>query len=85
MTEGPVPSTIKNYIDANWYWVSEPEGLGSAFSIKRDGLPKLMPGTAEPREDYLSDTDNPSIAEAMEKAHRAHEADRPHGPRPATH
>jgi uncharacterized phage-associated protein len=34
MTEGPVPSTIKNYIDANGYWVSEPEELGSAFSMK---------------------------------------------------
>jgi uncharacterized phage-associated protein len=67
MTEGPVPSTIKNYIDANWHWVSEPEGLGAAFTIRRgNGLPKLMPGTTERHGwGHLSDTDKECLEEAI--------------------
>jgi len=67
MTEGPVPSTIKNYIDANWYWVSEPEAMNEAFTIQRGrGLPKLMPGTTAPRLDLLSETDKQCLKDAIE-------------------
>lgn len=66
MPEGPVPSTIKNYIDANWHWVSEPEGIADAFVVRRgNGLPKLMPGTAEPKMHHLSETDRECLSEAI--------------------
>jgi len=66
MPEGPVPSTIKNYIDANWHWVSEPEGVASAFSMKRgNGLPRLMPGSSDPAVNYLSDTDQECLRNAI--------------------
>jgi uncharacterized phage-associated protein len=66
MTEGPVPSTIKNYIDENWHWVSQPEGVIEAFTVRRgQGLPKLMPGSREPRLEYLSDSDKECLLEAI--------------------
>jgi uncharacterized phage-associated protein len=66
MTQGPVPSTIKNYIDGRWDWVSEPEGIRDAFIMERGrGLPKLMPGNREAAVEHLSDTDIECLREAI--------------------
>jgi uncharacterized phage-associated protein len=67
MPEGPVPSTIKNYIDENWYWVSEPEARDAAFTVEKKGrgLPKLMPGRDSPNSGRLSETDRECLKEAI--------------------
>lgn len=66
MTEGPVPSTIKNYIDENWYWVSQPENLSEAFTLSRGkGPPQLMPGTENPKTEYLSESDMECLLDAI--------------------
>src|SRR5215471_19270929 len=45
MPKGPVPSTVKNYLDQNWHWVEEPQAFREAIKIQRGkGLPKLVPG-----------------------------------------
>ena len=33
MPRGPVPSTIKNFIDEKWDWVDRPEGFDEAITI----------------------------------------------------
>lgn len=68
MPQGPVPSTIKNYIDENWNWVSQPETIAETITIQRTKgrLPKLMPGKAEPSLDLLSESDIECLSEAIE-------------------
>ena len=66
MTQGPVPSTIKYFIDKNWDRVWEPEGLDDAITVVRgNGLPKIMPGPAPPSADILSESDKECLREAI--------------------
>ena len=67
MPRGPVPSTIKNYLDGDWSWSPEPEGLDDAVKIDNSGrFPRLMP--IEGREDagLLSGSDIDCLKEAIE-------------------
>lgn len=67
MPKGPVPSTVKNYIDENWDWVDEPSSLGDAIRIDRSNrLPKLMPGKRQPNLDVFSESDIACLKEAIE-------------------
>lgn len=67
MTEGPVPSTIKHYIDQNWFWVSEPAHSAQAYRIHRrqGALPKLMPGSTSLDFASLSESDKECLLEAI--------------------
>jgi uncharacterized phage-associated protein len=67
MPLGPVPSTIKNYIDHNWDWVEKPNGFDDTIIVERDnqGLAHLF-AAREPRLDILSQTDADCIATAIE-------------------
>jgi uncharacterized phage-associated protein len=66
MPQGPVPSTIKNYIDQNWNWASPPDGINDAIVIDRSGrLPKLMPGKRKSNFEILSTTDIQCLKDAI--------------------
>lgn len=65
MPKGPVPSTIKNYIDRKWTWVGKPDGFDAAVSIERRGLNRLYPGEREPNLSLLSDTDLECLRESV--------------------
>ncbi len=67
MPRGPVPSTVKNFIDGNWNWVEEPEGLAEAVSFQRNtGPARLNPGRREPNLDLLSESDIECLGEAID-------------------
>jgi hypothetical protein len=67
MTNGPVPSTIKNYIDGKWDWVAPPANLNDVITIERGrGLPKLMPGKQAANMDVLSPSDIESLKAAID-------------------
>ena len=66
MPRGPVPSTIKNYIDSNWDWVEEPQSLSDAIQIDRSkNLARLMPGNRAPNLSLLSESDIDCLREAI--------------------
>jgi uncharacterized phage-associated protein len=66
MPKGPVPSTIKNYLDQNWHWTEEPANFGTLIKIDRSGnLPKLMPGERGPNLELLSSSDVKCLKEAI--------------------
>ncbi len=66
MPQGPVPSTIKNCLDQNWHWTSEPEGFSDAVQIDRTATrSKLMPGKRAPKLELLSKTDIECLKEAI--------------------
>ena len=66
MPKGPVPSTIKNYIDARWDWVERPEGIDDVFFMDRSGqLPHLMPGKRGSNFESLSESDKECLREAI--------------------
>lgn len=65
MPKGPVPSTIKNYIDENWDWVGKPEGFDRFVAIRRPfGLRELHPGEQPPDDTILSESDRRCLQEA---------------------
>jgi uncharacterized phage-associated protein len=67
MPKGPVPSSVKNFIDHNWEWLDKPKSFDEAVSIDRsDGLARLRPGTREPDLSLLSQTDMDCLQEAIE-------------------
>jgi hypothetical protein len=68
MPRGPVPSTIKDFIDANWDWVDKPENFDAVVEFRRErGLLRLYPagGDAQPDLSALSQTDIDCLAEAV--------------------
>jgi hypothetical protein len=66
MPKGPVPSTIKDYIEQNWYWADRPEELDKAITIDRSGyLPRLRAGTRGPDFSVLSASDIECLREAI--------------------
>lgn len=66
MPRGPVPSTIKNFIDENWNWVDRPAGYDEAVTIKLGPYMRhLMPGLREPNITVLSETDIECLKEAI--------------------
>ena len=66
MPMGPVPSTIKNYLDANWQWLREPEGFAEAVKIDRTGaFPALMPIEGRVAIGFLSPSDIDCLLEAI--------------------
>jgi hypothetical protein len=66
MPKGPVPSTVKDYIEQNWYWTDRPEEFEKAITIDRSGyLPRLQPGTRSPNLLLLSASDIECLNEAI--------------------
>lgn len=66
MPRGPVPSTVKNFIDGNWDWCDKPEGFDDAVRIVRvRGLLQLQPGTRPPDYSRLSESDIECLREAI--------------------
>lgn len=66
MPKGPVPSTIRDYIEENWLWVGRPDNLDQAITIDRSGyLPKLRRGTRGPDLNVLSESDTECLREAI--------------------
>lgn len=67
MPRGPVPSTIKDFIDAKWGWVEKPEDIEEAITVDRAKRPfRLMPGSREPDLSVLSETDIECLKAAVE-------------------
>jgi|ERR1700732_2351936 len=65
MPRGPVPSTIKNFIDEKWDWVDRPEGYDEAITITTGSLRRLMRGLRKPNTSFLSDTDMECLKESI--------------------
>ena len=67
MARGPVPSTVKNFIDANWDWVDRPQGYEDALNITVDHrrFRVVMPGPRKPKIAFLSETDMGCLREAI--------------------
>jgi uncharacterized phage-associated protein len=66
MPKGPVPSTVRNYIEQNWFWVDRPDDLDNAISIDRSGrLPQLRKGTRNADLSILSESDIECLREAI--------------------
>lgn len=67
MPRGPVPSTIKDFLDENWNWVERPEQIDGAIRIDHSSrFAKLMPGSRAPNLDVLSESDIECLDEALE-------------------
>lgn len=67
MPRGPVPSTIKNYIDENWNWVGRPINFDEAIKLSWvNGLKTLCIGEKPVPQDFLSDTDKECLLEAID-------------------
>jgi uncharacterized phage-associated protein len=66
MPRGPVPSTVKNYLDENWEWLPEPDGLEEAVKIDRSGrFPRLMPVEGHADNGLLSASDMACLRDAI--------------------
>ena len=66
MQRGPVPSTIKNYIDRKWNWVGKPDGFDEAVQFDDTAnYSKLYPGKRAPRLEFLSGSDIECLDEAI--------------------
>src|SRR3954470_1467330 len=66
MPKGPVPSSVRDYIEQNWHWVDHPEDFYAAIKIERAGhLPTLVPGSRGPNLDVLSESDLECLREAI--------------------
>jgi uncharacterized phage-associated protein len=59
MERGPVPSTVKHFIDEKWDWVGRPDDFDEAITINSDKYMRrhLMPGRRGPDVLRLSATD----------------------------
>lgn len=66
MPKGPVPSTVKNFIDHKWDWVDEPESFRAAVKIVSDrGLRRLVAGSRPPNLSVLSKSDIECLKESI--------------------
>lgn len=66
MPRGPVPSTIKNFLDENWDWLEKPQDLDDAVSMDRtQKWVRLFKGKRGPKMEFLSQTDIECLREAM--------------------
>lgn len=66
MPRGPVPSTIKNFLDENWGWAEKPQDLDDAVSIDRTNKwPRLFKGKRDPNLSLLSESDILCLREAI--------------------
>lgn len=66
MPQGPVPSTIKNFIDKNWDWIEKPEGFDAAISVERHkGLLRLHVAKKRTKFPRLSESDVECLREAI--------------------
>jgi hypothetical protein len=66
MPKGPVPSTIRDYIEQNWFWVDRPDDLDSAITVDTSGnLPRLRQGTRNADLSILSESDVECLQEAI--------------------
>jgi hypothetical protein len=67
MPRGPVPSTIKDFIDAKWDWCDKPDNFDGAVLVKRESsMLRLYPGPNGPDLSVLSQTDMDCLREAIE-------------------
>jgi uncharacterized phage-associated protein len=67
MRMGPVPSTIKDFIDQKWNWVGKPDGFDDVVKLdNQQALTKLYPGQRRPEFKLLSRSDIQCLKEAIE-------------------
>lgn len=67
MPRGPVPSTIKNFIDENWNWLEKPEAYDVAIAIDKSGpYRRLMAGNGKPAVHLLSETDISCLRDSIQ-------------------
>ena len=67
MRMGPVPSTIKDFIDQKWNWVGKPDGFDDAVRLDTSrSLTRLFPGECELAFKLLSRSDIQCLREAIE-------------------
>lgn len=67
MRMGPVPSTIKDFIDKKWNWVGKPDGFDEAVMLDDNRpLTRLYPGERKLDFRLLSRTDMRCLDEAIE-------------------
>lgn len=67
MPRGPVPSTVKNFIDSNWSWVDQPEDFDKAVTFDRSkGWARLVPGSRKANLEILSASDIRCLKAAIE-------------------
>jgi uncharacterized phage-associated protein len=67
MVRGPVPSTIKNFIDEKWDWVDRPDGFDEAITISsKHWIRRVMPGQGKPNVSCLSETDMECLRAAID-------------------
>lgn len=65
MSQGPVPSTIKNLIDENWQYCDKPEAFDATLQIEiKSGLRRLN-AKREPDLSRLSESDRECLVEAI--------------------
>lgn len=69
MPRGPVPSTVKNYVDEKWEWVGKPENFDRFVRIERWGLRRLSAGPEPADETVLSESDKRCLREAVAFCH----------------
>jgi uncharacterized phage-associated protein len=66
MPLGPVPSTIKNFIDQNWDWAEKPEGFDKAIRLeRRDGFLRLIAAEKVTEFPRLSESDIECLRDAI--------------------
>lgn len=67
MPRGPVPSTVKNYLDHRWDWVDEPDGIDEAITMEQENhwALRLNPGRRRPNLELLSASDIECLNEAI--------------------
>ena len=67
MPRGPVPSTVKNYIDEKWNWVGKPVNFDKFVTVAvSGGLRRLLPGEEAADMELLSESDRECLSEAIE-------------------
>jgi len=66
MPKGPVPSTIKNFLDEKWNWVDRPDEIHEAITVDRSGwLPRLNSGDPDFALTHLSESDKECLRAAI--------------------
>jgi len=65
MTQGPVPSTIKNFIDENWDRCEKPEDFDAVLSVKSIWGLRRMNARRAPDLSRLSASDQECLLEAI--------------------
>lgn len=66
MPMGPVPSTVKDYLEEDWRWTNRPDGFEDKIRIDRTKAhPELQSGRLGPSLDALSESDKECLVDAI--------------------